>query len=276
MQYSVLISVYKKERAEYLDICLESLMNQTVISNEIVLVQDGELTMELYAVISKYLEKYPTIFKVIKLEVNQGLGKALNIGLNTCSNQIVARMDSDDICVSTRFEKQLEFLQANPEIDIVGTWIDEFENNSEQIISKRMLPCNHEMICKLAKKRNPLNHMTVMFRKESVTKSGGYLHFLWNEDYYLWVRMIQKGYRFANLPESLVLVRAGSEMFERRGGLEYFVQELRLQREFLKMGFVKKNEFSRNILIRGAFRFMPNSLRGIMYKKLLRKKRKNI
>ncbi len=276
MEYSVLMSVYQKEVPEYLAICLESLINQTIVPDEIVIVKDGKLTRELDNIILKYQKLQPNLFKIVELEVNQGLGKALGIGLNSCSHEIVARMDSDDICVPTRFEKQLNFLCENPDISIVGTWISEFEKDAKEIVSVRKVPTSHEEIFKAAKKRNPLNHMSVMFRKGAVINSGGYRHFLWNEDYYLWVRMLKAGYKFANIEEPLVLVRAGVSLFERRGGIQYLIKELELQKEFVEMQFITRSEFVVNLFIRSIFRILPNRIRGMMYKYLLREKEVNL
>ena len=222
LKFSVLISVYIKENPEYFDTALESVVNQTLMPNEIVIVKDGALTEELDAVIEKYVSKYPQLFNIVALEKNVGLGDALRIGVLNCKNEIIARMDSDDICHRERFEKQIKFLTENSNIDLVGSWISEFEEKPEQIISYRQLPIEHEKIYKFGQFRCPVNHMTVMYKKEAVLKAGNYQTFKNIEDYYLWGRMLKQGSVFANIPECLVNVRAGQAMFKRRANLTYF------------------------------------------------------
>lgn len=270
MNFSVLMSVYAKEKPEYLDLSLNSLVTQTLMPKEIVIVKDGVLPSELDEVIHKYVQKYPDLFKIVALKINQGLGNALNIGLQYCDYELVARMDSDDISLPNRFEKQIYYLHKNPEISVLGAYIDEFENEPTNITSVRKVPISHDEIFKVAKRRNPLNHMTVVFRKEFVMAAGGYRHFLWNEDYYLWVRMLNKGYKFANLPESLVLVRAGDDLFKRRGGVKYFLKEVELQKKFYDLGFIQFYDFILNIMLRGTIRLVPNFLRKIIYQLFLR------
>lgn len=219
-------------------------------------------------------EEYVRIFpmlKVIPLSENQGLGKALNEGLKHCSYDLVARMDTDDVAKPKRFEKQIAVFYAHPEVDVVGAWIDEFEEKIENVKSVRVLPKMNDEILKFAKKRSPINHPVVMFRKLAVQKSGGYQHFPLFEDYYLWVRMLLNGVQFYNIPESLLYFRFSSDMFKRRGGWKYAVDELRFQRKLLNMGFVGYFQFVQNVSIRFISRIIPNYLRAILYKKILRK-----
>ena len=174
-QYSVLMSVYVKEKAEFLKQSLDSMFNQTVPPAEIVLVEDGPLTTELYALLDEYSAKHGEKFKRIANETNLGLGKALNKGLAECANEFVARMDTDDISDLIRCEKQLQYFADHPETDVVGTDIAEFITSPDNIVSVRKVPESHEEICEFLKKRCPLNHMSVMFKKSSVEKAGGYL-----------------------------------------------------------------------------------------------------
>jgi glycosyltransferase involved in cell wall biosynthesis len=270
MSYSILMSIYEKEKPEYFIECLNSIFSQTLKPSEIVIVKDGLIPPDLEHVLLKFTNRYPGIIKVVPLSENKGLGKALDIGLKSCTNEIVARMDTDDICLPDRFEKQIKFLMDNKEVDIVGSWIKEFEDSTEFIVSTRKPPLTHKDIYEFAKKRNPLNHMTVVFRKKSIEDAGGYLPFLWNEDYYLWVRMLVNGKKFANIPETLVLVRAGSSMITRRGGIKYFIQEMKLQKEFYSLRFINFRRLFLNLIFRGIFRIVPNSLRKVLYVKFLR------
>ena len=271
LKFSVLIPIYYKENPEYFNTALESIVNQTLMPNEIVIVKDGPLTKELNSVMEKYISKYPQLFNIISLEKNVGLGEALRIGVEKCSFDIIARMDSDDISRVDRFKTQIDFLENNPEIDIVGSWISEFEGNKNNIISHRELPIKHEEIYKFGQFRCPMNHMTVMFKKQAVLKAGNYKTFKNIEDYYLWGRMLINGAKFANIPECLVNVRAGNAMFKRRANLTYFFNsELPLQIEFLKIGFTNIYQFLRNSVLKFLLRAMPLGLMSLYYKKFLR------
>ena len=232
MKFSVLMSVYKKDIPEYLNQAIESVLNQTIKPSEIVIVVDGPVSIELKDILEKYKGEYD-IFKIIYLKENQGLGDALRIGMKYCTYNIVARMDSDDISVSNRFENQIREFETDKNLDIVGGQIYEFIDNKENIICSRNVPLENNDIYKYAKKRCPFNHMTVMFKKDSVLKCGGYLHWYNNEDYYLWIRMIENNAKLKNIPEYLVNVRVGKEMYQRRGGIQYFKSEYRITKIFI-------------------------------------------
>lgn len=270
MKFSVLLSIYYKEKPLYLKEALNSVFNQTVQSQEIVLVKDGPLTDELDEIINNYVSQYPNL-KVISLPQNQGLGKALNEGLKHCRYDIVARMDTDDISKPDRFEKQIKIFEENPDIDVVGSWIDEFEGNTDNVISIRKLPEKHNDIFRYAKKRNPINHPVVMFRKQAVIDAGGYQHFLLFEDYYLWVRMLLNGAKFYNIQESLLYFRFSSDMFKRRGGFNYACMEAKFQWRIHQLGFINLPKTVLNICIRFGTRIIPNSFRSWIYKNFLRK-----
>ncbi|AHJ30105.1 glycosyltransferase [Nodularia spumigena CS-584] len=264
-QFSCLMSVYAKEKPEYLFQSLQSIKDQTVSATELVLVEDGPLTPDLYRVLEQFSELN---LKRIKLPQNLGLGLALKEGVINCSHELIIRMDSDDVSNSTRFENQVKFLQSRPEIDVVGSWILEFDNDLKSIFSKRVLPTNPDEIKHFARLRNPLNHMTVAFRKSAVISASNYQSFLYFEDYYLWVRMIMNGSQLANIPEYLVKARTGSGMLFRRNGYKYAIQELKLQREFLQLGFINKRIFIKNILLRVPPRLIPVFLLKIVYSTL--------
>lgn len=263
MKFSVLISVYYPEKPEHLNRCLQSIASQTLMPHEIVIVEDGPLSDGLHIALNNWKTNLP--IRTIKLPQNKGLGIALSLGLKNCSHSFIARMDSDDICHPERFHKQLAFLLDHPEIDVVGSWISEFEGDEANIYASRKLPENCHDLSLYARKRNPFNHMTVMFRLQPVLNAGSYHSFPGFEDYHLWARMLLNGSRFANLPEYLVNVRAGAEMIKRRGGKKYARIELELQKEFLHMGFINHAEFLRNVLIRYGVRLMPQKIRKSFY-----------
>lgn len=268
--FSVLLSLYYKEQSVFLRQSLDSIFMQTLQPSEVILVKDGPLTNDLDEVVNEYVTRYPKL-KIVSLLHNQGLGKALNEGLKHCSYDLVARMDTDDIAKPNRFEKQIEIFNKYPDLDVVGAWIDEFEDEISNIISIRKLPMQHDDICRFAKKRNPINHPVVMFRKQAVISAGGYKHFPLFEDYYLWIRMLQNGAKFYNIQESLLYFRFSADMFKRRGGFKYINTELRFQNLLKKIEFITFPEYIQNISIRIFTRILPNSLRSLLYKRALRK-----
>lgn len=267
--FTVLMSTYYKENPEYARQALKSIFNQTLLPNEVVLVEDGPLTDKLYEVIEEYRSKQP-IIKIIQLKERKELGDALNIGLQHCSYNLIVRMDSDDINKPQRFERQVSFMTKHPEIDVMSAWIDEFNTTTGKIISVRKLPENNDEIKRFCKKRNPINHPSVIFKKNKVLDSGGYQHFYLFEDYYLWVRMIMNGCRFYNLQESLLNFRLSSNTFNRRGGLIYLRTENEFQRLLYKIKFISFPKMVINISIRSFVRILPNKLRGFLYLKYLR------
>lgn len=269
--FSVLISLYYKEKASFLRKSLESVFAQTLFPTEVILVEDGPLTDEQYAVVKEFEDRYSEL-KVIPLTKNHGLGKALNEGLMHCSYDIVARMDTDDIAKPDRFEKLLAVFREHPELDVVGAWIDEFEGECSKVLSVRKVPESNEEIFLFAKVRNPVNHPVVMFQKSAVLRAGGYKHFPLFEDYYLWVRMLMNGARFYNIQESLLFFRFSPDMFKRRGGWRYAVTELRLQFLFYQMEFINVFTMIKNISIRFISRLLPNNLRSSLYKRIMRSK----
>lgn len=267
-KFSVLLSAYSRENPSYLKEALNSILSQSLFPNEIILVKDGPLTQELDLVIKDYISKYP-IIKAIDLEENQGLGKALNKGLQFCSNDLIARMDTDDIAKPNRFERQIQIFKEHPEIDVCSSWIEEFEENTNNILSIKKLPETHSEIVRYAKHRCPINHPVVMYKKEAVLKVGGYEGF--PEDYRLWIKMLMNGSKFYNIQESLLYFRFSKDMIKRRGGWKYAINDIKSQLSFYSMGFLSLPILLYNIGIRIIVRLVPNSLRTFIYKKFLRK-----
>lgn len=271
MKYSVLMSVYKNEKVEYFVQAVESLLNQTVAPEQIVLVRDGPVYEELQNTIDKYVQQNANVFTYLPLEQNGGLGNALRYGLPYCRNELIGRMDTDDLSLLDRFEKQLKFLEQNPDIDIVGGNIAEFMNSPTEVVDYRIVPQNHEEIANYLKNRSPLNHVTVLFKKSAVEKAGSYQSFYLFEDWYLWIRMFLSGAKFANLNEVLVNVRV-FDMADRRGGMKYYrscVKLLKFMKSNKLIGFWQYNKMK-------AIRFcgyvlLPNKMREWAYKKFLRK-----
>ena len=273
MNFSVLISTYKKENPKYLDEALCSIWDlQTIKPSEIVLVKDGPLSEELDIVIDTWKKRINEKLNVIELPKNVGLGLALKIGLQECRFELVARMDTDDISVNNRFEKQLRYFKENPTVDIVGGYIYEFIDVIENVIGIRGVPTSDIKIKKYLRKRSPFNHVTVMFKKEAVLVSGNYQEWYCYEDYYLWSRMLINNHIFGNIPENLVYVRVGKNVYARRGGWKYYKSVAKLHKFMLENKIIKWHEYLYNVLNRFVVQIlMPNKIRSFMYQKLLRK-----
>lgn len=271
--FSVCTSVYKNDKPEFVRVALDSmLVNQSVKPSEIVLVQDGPVPEELQQVLQVYEAKYPVVMHVIRLEKNGGLGNALKLGVENAKCNICARMDSDDICMPDRFEKQLAYLEAHPECDIVGGQMTEFIETPDNIVGRREVPLTNDEIYEYMKSRCALNHVTVMFRKEAVLKAGNYQDWFWNEDYYLWIRMMMAGCRFANIPDVAVNVRSGADQYARRGGKKYFDSEIGIKKLMLEKGMITRKEYIVNYIQRFIIQLMlPNSVRGWVFRTYARK-----
>ena len=269
--FSVCMSVYKNDRPDYFITAVRSIFHQTVVPNEIILVVDGPIPPTIVQAIET-LQKEISILSVIWLPENMGHAIARQTGLDAATNELCAIMDSDDISVPDRFEKQLNKIENSPKISIVGGQINEFIDTPDNIVGSRIVPEHDTFIKKYLRRRCPFNQTTVMLRKTEVMNAGGYRDWYCNEDYYLWIRMTEAGCRFANLPDTLVNVRVGEDMYARRGGWRYFKSEAGLQKYMLKHGIISLPRYLFNITARFAFQVaMPNRLRGFVFQKLFRK-----
>ncbi len=270
-KFSVLMPTYYKENPEFLRIALESITNQTLMPDEIVIVKDGKLTRELDEIIEEFNNKFEGIFNIVSLEKNVGQGQARNVGLNACKYNIVALMDSDDISKSNRFEVQIGYLKNHPDVDCVGSFITEFSNDPNIIESIKAVPLTHEEIFNFGKWRSPMNNMTIVYKKNKVLEVGGYNTFNFGEDYLLFAKMLMNGSIFHNFEECLVNARGGSRMLAKRVGWNRIKQEFLLFYEFRKMGYINNFQFIRNVSLKFLLRVIPNWLRSWIYKRFLRK-----
>lgn len=268
VKLSVLISVYYKENPEHFRQCLESLRAQSLPADEVVIVEDGPLSEPLDALIAAYAKWLPIVS--LRLPIHVGLGAALRAGVYLCQGEYVARMDSDDVCAPERFRRQVDFLESNREVDVVGSAIAEFEADCTAARSIRLLPAAGRALRRFARSRTPMNHMTVVFRKASVVAAGNYESCQGFEDYHLWARMLTLGYRLHNLSEILVFARCGNGMYGRRGGLAYLRGEIRFQSFLRRMGLLDASKSLLNILMRGPIRLAPDSVRSLCYHHFLR------
>lgn len=256
MKFSVLMSSYIKDKPEELQLALKSIWDdQSVKPAEIVMVKDGALTPELDAVIDEFSRRAPV--KIVALPQNGGLGRALAVGLTHCSYDYVARMDGDDISLPDRFEKQCNYIIAHPEVAICGGIIREFFGCVDNSIGKRVLPLRDIEIRQFVKKRNPFSHVSVFFRKENVLLAGNYQHLSGYEDYWLWCRILAAGGVGANLPDELVLVRAGENMLKRRRGWIFVCSEVKLAVGMYKIGILSFPEMCRNLILKTTVRLLP-------------------
>lgn len=271
MKFSVCMSVYKNDSPLFLEQAIDSVIKQSVPPNEVVLVVDGPIPDVLQQKVLDKQKEYPIIHPIF-LPENKGLGNALKVAVENAQYDLIARMDSDDLSLPDRFEKQLSFMEANPDIDIVGGQMTEFIDSPDNIVGQRTVPLSHNDIYEYMKSRCGLNHVTVMFKKSSVISVGNYQDWFWNEDYYLWIRMMLNGCKFANLPDVLVNVRSGLDQYARRGGKKYFKSEAGIQRLMLDNKIISWPRYAYNVFGRWCIQVaMPNWLRGFVFRTLFRK-----
>ena len=265
-RYSVLMSVYAKEKPAFLKASLESVFCQTAPTDDFVLVCDGPLGEELDCIVKQTCEEHADVLKVIRLPRNVGLGNALNEGLKYCKHNLVARMDSDDVSVAERCEMQLRVFEEHPEISVVSGTVLEFQTSPEEITGRREVPELHEEICAFSKKRNPFNHPAVMFRKAAVEAVGGYSEaYPLFEDYYLWIRMLQNGAIGYNLKESVLYMRTPADLYMRRGGKVYCRNMLRFHKWLLKTKWSGKSDYLFGAVPHALICRLPNGIRKKIY-----------
>lgn len=274
MNFSVLMSVYRNDNPAYFRTAIESIsIHQTVQPNEIYIYVDGTVPKELEDTINQLQEEISTI-NVHWEKENKGLGYALQYGMEHVKNELVARMDSDDISTPDRFKKQLVFMKTHPQVSVVGGQISEFIDDPKNIVGYRKVPQTDKELKRYIKIRCPFNHMTVMFRKKAVLDVGNYVEWHYNEDYYLWIRMALAGCRFANISENLVNVRVGKDMYARRGGWKYFVSERDIQTLMFHKGLINFSRYLYNVVGRFIIQvLMPNRVRGWLFRKVFRKQK---
>ena len=270
-KFSVLASVYFKEKPEFFDKALNSIYNQTVKADEWVIVKDGEISAELQKVIDKY-KSFGVNIKEVPLAENVGLGLALAAGVPECSNELIARMDTDDIAVSNRFELQLAEFEKDSELDLCGGQIIEFETDENEPVAERRVPLTHDEIVTYQKKRSAFNHMTVMYKKSAVLNAGNYKHCPLMEDDRLWVDMILSGAKCMNINEYLCRVRTNRDMIARRGGLKYYKKYKAARKQILDTGFITKKEYGKTNRVQFIVCIMPKWLRKFVFFKMLHKK----
>ena len=271
-KYTVLMSVYYKEKPEYLSLSIESMLNQTVKPDEFIIVKDGPLTTELDEVINNFVTAYPKTFNIIVNETNLGLGPALAKGIENSKNELIARMDSDDYVVSTRCERQLEKFREDPKLEMVGSYEAEFVDDIDNVISIHRVPSENDEIERFMHRRCSVLHPTVMYKKSAVLKSGNYQSVLLYEDYDLFARMVLEYHiKSYNIPEPLYYIRTSEDFFKRRGGIKYAKTVLKFKWGQYRKGYMSLMDFCISGLGQAFVCALPNSLRKSFYMKFLRK-----
>lgn len=276
MKFSVLMSVYKNDNANYLKRAIQSVtIEQTKKPAQLVLVKDGHLPPETNIVIQNLqdlLSDNGIEFTVISKEKNMGLAAALNTGLKYCKYEYVARMDSDDISLPKRFEIEFGYLNKHPEISVLGGSIVEFENDENTPLQARLVPQQHDKIVEMLKTRNAMNHPTIVFKKSDILKLGGYSEdFGKLEDYKLWVDAVLAGLKLHNIADVCVNMRVGIGFIERRSERREIYDWDRLQSYLFNVKMIDKKKVLMNRFYIRAFIYMPIWLKRIAYRIFLRK-----
>lgn len=271
MEYSVLMTVYIKDNPEYFSLALMSMVNQTKKPDEIVLVKDGPITNELQKVIDNVDRNYPELIVQVQLPNNKGLGFALNEGIKVCKNELLARMDSDDISMPTRCEKQVAEFEKNPKLDIVGCPVIEFVGEPDNEVGKRNVPLDNEAIYKYCRKRDPFNHPTVMYRKSKVEEAGCYGNLRKNQDTDLWIKMLTKGAVCENLSEYLLKFRFDEGTYKKRKNWLNTKLLIKIRWKAFRTGFCSFVDFIEVAGAQMAIYILPISFQQFVYKKVLRK-----
>lgn len=270
--YSVLMSVYKKEDPDFLRQSMQSIYDQTVSVDDFVLVCDGPLTKKLDEVLDEMQKKFGERLRIFRQTDNHGLGATLNFGIQKCKNDLVARMDSDDISRKDRCEKELKVLSENSKISAVGSLVAEFEDSPEDSKSIRKVPEKQEDILKFVRLRSPMNHPSVMFRKSDILAVGSYPKVRNCQDYYLWEKLLANGYELYNIQEPLVYMRENENSFHRRSGMRYFKIQKKLFKQMRADGLLSYPQYCSVITVRFCSAIAPNWLRQAMFKKFMREK----
>jgi len=267
--YSVLMSVYKKEKPEYLRTAMNSMWQQTVPTDDFVLVCDGTLTPELDAVITEMESVYDRLH-VIRYDDNRGLGKALDIGIEYCKNELIARMDSDDISLPDRCERQLALFENNELLSICSGAVSEFVGEKDNVVSVRAVPENQSQIVKQMRTRSAFNHPAVMYKKSEVLRCGGYGILKRKQDHDLFSRMMNMNCNAYNIQDTILLFRADENNLGRRKSWENCKSYIIAQWNILKRGHCSIKDFAFVMIAQCFFFIAPASLVDYVTKKYLR------
>ena len=270
MNYSILQTVCRFDHLDQLKVSIDSMLSQTYTSDDYVIIEDGPLSKELELALLSYQKTNQTI-TIIRLAENVGLGKALNEGLNICKNELIARMDSDDISMPERCEKQVKAFMDDPELDIVGCPVKEFVGTPDNIVGQRLVPLDNEAIHKYVRRRDPFNHPAVMYRKSKVMKYGPYGDYRKNQDTDLWIKLLSKGgCKAINLDEFLLMFRFDEGTFRKRKSWTNTKTLINIRWKAFKDKYCSLIDF---LVVSGAqlaIYIMPSGLQRFIYQHILR------
>ncbi|MBR0479887.1 glycosyltransferase [Candidatus Saccharibacteria bacterium] len=273
--YSVLMSVYKNEKSGILRESMQSIYDQTIPTDDFLLICDGPLTNRLNEVIDEMQKKFGQRLRVIRHTENHGLGYCLRIGIPECKNDLIARMDSDDISRKDRCEKQLEIFEKYPDVSAVGCIVGDFKVTPQGITTMRKVPETNEAIRKFAKWRSPMNHPSVMLRKKDILAVGNYPDVRNCQDWYLWINLLTNGYKCYNIQEILVYMREDHTTFKRRAGYRYFKIQKHLYDIMRERKFISLPMYMTAVSVRFCSAMAPNGIRKALFKRFMREKVKN-
>lgn len=265
MEISVLMSICYKETKQYLMQSLESIINQTVKPKEIVIIKDGNILEEVETTLNRYQNKFSELIKIYELTNSEGLGRALKYGVEQCKCKYIARMDSDDIAPLYRIEEQIKILKKNPEIDLLGGYIEEYDENMEEKISIRKVPLTNEEIRKAVKVQSPFNHGTIIAKKETILNVGNYNN-IGFEDYDLWARMIVNNCNMKNMDMILSMNRTGKPMYRRRSGIKYIKKIIQIENQLFKYKLINIFEYLYNVSVRTLVAISPTNFKKYLYR----------
>lgn len=271
-KYSVLMPLYVKDDPDWFRVSVDSMLHQTVPPDEIFIICDGPLSKELDTALEDYTQAYPGLFTIHRIKENVGLGNALAKAVPLCRNELIARMDADDFAVPERCEKQLRVYAEHPELSVVGTNVEEFVGDIDNVVSHVVLPEHHDEIVAFAKRRCPIRHPALMYRQSAVIKAGNYRDYRHAQDYNLIVYMILSGAKMYNIQEYLMYMRVNPDFYKRRGGVKQAKLVLKLKKEFRKCGFYSRKDYIISGYGNAFVAILPNKIRESFYKKILRKK----
>ena len=270
-KYSVLMPLYKKDDPNFFEVAIDSMINQTIKPDEVVLVYDGTIPDTIQQIVDRKIDENPGLINVIQFDINRGLGLTLADGINICKNEIIVRMDADDYSVKDRCEKQLKIMMEHPEYDVIGSNVIEFIDSFDNIVSNVILPEKPEDVYNFAKRRCPVRHPSLMYKKSKVLSAGNYRDYRHAQDYNLMVHMLKDGSNIYNIQEFLVYMRVSKDFYKRRGGYNQMKIILKLKKEFYDIGFYSFKDFIVSGMGNAIVCLLPNSLREKFYKKILRK-----
>lgn len=274
-EFSVLMAVYRNDVPEYFKAAVDSVINQTLPPQQVVIVVDGPVSDELKRVIEEVAVTH-SVIEIVWLPENVGVGQAVSIGTEHCKYSFIARMDSDDLCVPTRFAKEMEYLAQHPDVDLVGSYGQEFYETIDCLTGVKIVPERHTEIVKFMHNRSPFCQQSVMMKKSALINAGGYRNYFFAEDWDLWIRMSLSDAVFHNLPECLVYMRINRATFQRRHGLKYYQQIKGVLKFMLQRKMINYFQYTKNKLIRFIGHVLvPVDMKKFFYQKFLRGKTKN-